>query len=115
MNTKMTYGKPGTAISAVEVTNVSPHGLWLLLDNREVFLAYDQFPWFKEAAIGQVVHVELPAPDHLYWPELDVDLAVESVLFPDRYPLVSRVHEPDADYSAPGKAPKAQGCKSRTK
>lgn len=96
----MTFAKPGAAISAAEVTNVSPQGLWLLLDDREVFLAYDKFPWFKEAAIGKVVHVELPSPNHLYWPELDVDLEVESVLFPERFPLVSRVHEEGEGYRA---------------
>lgn len=94
----MTYAKPGTAISAVEVTNVSPHGLWLLLDDREIFLGYDKFPWFKEASIGKVVHVEMPSPNHLFWPELDVDLEVESLLFPERYPLVSRVHEEENAY-----------------
>jgi len=95
----MTYAKHGTGTSAVEVTNVSPNGLWLLLDERELFLSYDQFPWFREAPIGKVVHVELPSPRHLYWPELDVDLEVESVLHPERYPLVSRVHEAKAEYS----------------
>lgn len=95
----MTYAKRGTVISTVEVTNVSPHGLWLLLDDREVFLSYDKFPWFREASIRKVVHVELPTPQHLYWPELDVDLEVESVLHPERYPLVSRVHEAGEGYA----------------
>jgi hypothetical protein len=36
------------------------------------------------------VHVKRPAPHHLYWPDLDVDLAVESIEHPERFPLVSR-------------------------
>ena len=91
--------KLGTAISAVEVTNVSTHGLWLLLDDREIFLAYDNFPWFREASIGKVVHVEMPSPNHLFWPELDVDLEVESLLFPERFPLLSRVQEENEAYA----------------
>ena len=55
----MTYAKHGTVTSVVEVTNVSPHGLWLLLDELELFLPYNLFPWFREAPIGKVVHVEL--------------------------------------------------------
>lgn len=105
----MTYAKPGTTISAAEVTNVSPRGLWLLLDDREVFLAYDKFPWFREAAIGKVVHVEMPSPNHLYWPELDIDLEVESVLYPERFPLVSRVHEDGEGYQSAEDEPKEQG------
>jgi hypothetical protein len=100
---KMTYAQHGTVTSVVEVTNVSSHGLWLLLDERELFLPYDQFPWFREAPIGKVVHVELPSPSHLYWPELDVDLEVESILHPERYPLMSTVHETKVEYSPDGR------------
>jgi hypothetical protein len=88
-----------TRIKAVEVTNVSQHGLWLLIHEKEVFLSYDKFPWFRDAPIGKVLHVELPSAQHLYWPELDVDLEVESVLHPERYPLVSRVHEEGEGYA----------------
>jgi hypothetical protein len=58
----------------VEVTNVSRHGLWLLLGDRELFLPFDKFPWFRHAPIAKLVHVQPPSPDHLYWPDLDVRL-----------------------------------------
>jgi hypothetical protein len=79
-------GKP---TSNVEVSNVSRNGVWLLLDRREVFLPFTEFPWFREATIGQIAVVERPHPRHLSWPELDVDLAVDSLDHPERYPLVS--------------------------
>jgi hypothetical protein len=80
----------GKRTSVVEVTNVSRHGLWLLLGDREFFLPFSKFPWFREAPIAKVVRVEWPSPDHLYWPGLDVDLAVESIEHPERFPLVSK-------------------------
>jgi len=83
--------KPGKHTSAVEVTNISQHGFWLMLDGVEHFLPFEQFPWFRAATIGQLLAVALPSPHHLYWSELDVDLAVESLTEPDRYPLVSSV------------------------
>lgn len=86
---KIRSAKHGKTTSAVEVTNVSRHGFWLMIHQTEHFLPFDQFPWFREATIGQLTHVELPSPHHLYWPELDVDLAVESLAHPERYPLVS--------------------------
>ncbi len=89
----MTYAKRGAAISAVEVTNISKHGFWLLLGEKELFLPFETFPWFREAPVRKILHVELPSQHHLYWPELDIDLEVESVLHPERYPLASRVHE----------------------
>ena len=87
----MTFAMPGADISLVEVTNVSRHGLWILLEAEELFLPFAEFPWFRDQAIAKILHVELPSPDHLYWPELDVDLSVESIRHPDRFPLVSRV------------------------
>lgn len=79
----------GTAISVPEVTHVSKHGFWLLLADEEVFLPFEQFPWFRKATIDQITHVEAPTDEHLYWPELDIDLAVESIRHPDAFPLVS--------------------------
>ncbi len=79
----------GTVISAPEVTHISKYGFWLLLADEEVFLPFEQFPWFRKATIDQISHVEAPTEEHLYWPELDIDLAVESIRHPDAFPLVS--------------------------
>lgn len=87
----MKSARLGKHTSDAEVANVSGNGFWLLLDDREVFLAYKDFPWFLDAPVRALLRVERPSPHHLYWPELDVDLAVESIEHPERYPLVSRV------------------------
>lgn len=80
----------GKRTSKVELSNVSLHGFWLLIGEREWFLSLKDFPWFEDASIRALAKIELPNPHHLYWPELDVDLAVESIEHPERYPLVSR-------------------------
>jgi hypothetical protein len=84
---------PGTVISAPEVTHVSKHGLWLLLADEELLLSFEQFPWFRRATIEQISRVEWPTPEHLYWPELDIDLALDSIRRPEEFPLVSRGEE----------------------
>ena len=81
---------PGSGISRVELTNVSSHGLWLLVDDEELSLPFDQFPWFRGATIEQLSAIERPVPDHLHWPLLDVDLAVQSIRDPSGWPLVAR-------------------------
>ena len=81
----------GKHTSLVEVSNVSKHGLWLLLEDRELFLPFKEFPWFREAPVGKLMNVERPSPHHLYWPDLDVDLAIESIEHPERYPLMSQI------------------------
>jgi len=72
------------------VTNVSLHGFWLALGTEELFVPFAEFPWFKQATIRALSRVERPHPEHLFWPELDIDLAVESIRNPERFPLVSR-------------------------
>jgi hypothetical protein len=87
---KMRSAPRGDATSRVEVSGISPHGIWLFLRDREAFLPFEEFPWFREASVSGVLHVERPTPDHLYWPDLDIDLSVESILNPNRFPLISR-------------------------
>jgi hypothetical protein len=81
----------GTSTSELEVTNVSMHGIWLLACKRELFLPYEDFPWFKDVPIGKIFHVEQPTPGHFYWPDLDVDLGLASIEHPERFPLKAQL------------------------
>ncbi len=98
----MRSGLRGTRTSDVQVTNVSTHGLWILLREHEFFLPFEAFPWFRDAPIAEVLRVEQPSPDHLYWPDLDIDLAVESIEHPERFPLVSKIR-PNHTVQRPGR------------
>jgi hypothetical protein len=80
----------GIAISAIEVTNISGHGVWLLVGDRELFMSYDDFPWFKDAPVGKVLNVEEPSPGHFYWPDLDVDLGIDTIENPQKFPLKAK-------------------------
>jgi hypothetical protein len=93
---------PGSDTSKAEVTNISRHGFWVLVDERELFLPFEEFPWFVDATVGAILDVERPRPHHLYWPRLDVDLSLESIEHPERFPLRARAgggteEEPEAD------------------
>lgn len=92
----------------VEVTNISSRGFWLLLAGRELFVPFAEFPWFRDASIAQLLDVQLPSAHHLYWQRLDVDLAVESIEHPDRYPLVS-----DPPRVMPSRRAEAQAVRER--
>jgi hypothetical protein len=80
----------GKRTSKAEVQNISPHGFWLLVEREELFVPFDEFPWFKDAPISHVLNVQLPSKHHLYWPDLDVDIAVDSIKDPSAFPLISR-------------------------
>jgi hypothetical protein len=93
----------------VEVTNVSPHGFWLFVGERELFVAFKDFPWFRDASVREITNVQLPSAHHLYWPDLDIDLAVESLEHPEKFPLVSEA-QPNRRLQ-PTKAHKRSGRK----
>ena len=80
----------GEGILGPEVLNVSPHGFWLMVSGREYFLDFDKFPWFRQATLNQLFAVELHGGEHLFWPLLDVDLDLDRIEHPDRYPLVAK-------------------------
>ncbi len=77
----------GKNISTVEITNISSHGVWLLANNKELFMSYEDFPWFKNQPVEAILNVEELSPGHFYWPEIDVDLTDEIIEHPERFPL----------------------------
>ena len=84
---------PGSGISEAEVTHVSKHGFWLLLGTEELLVPFAHFPWFRHATIDQISEVRWPTSDHLYWPQLDVDLSVESIRSPASFPPIARTDQ----------------------
>jgi len=86
----MPSAQHGKHTSVAEVTNVSVHGFWIMIDEEEMFASFKHFPWFREATIAELTRVQRPSAHHLYWPDLDIDLAVESIANPDAYPIVSK-------------------------
>jgi len=87
----MKSAKHGNDTSAAEVTNISAHGLWALVDEKEYFLPYSEYPWFRDATVAQITHLEVPRKGHLHWPDLDVDLSIACLERPEDFPLKSRV------------------------
>jgi len=83
----MTSLKLGRCILEVEVTNISTHGLWILVENKEYFLPYEQFPWFRDKTINDVIKVKNFGEGHLYWENLDIDLSLDMIEHPERFPL----------------------------
>ncbi len=49
----------------VEVTQIDTQGIWFLINDKESFLPFENFPWFKEASVGRIHNVELLATRHL--------------------------------------------------
>ena len=86
----MRLAERGASTSRVEVSNISPHGVWLFVRGKEYFLSYKDFPWFKDARLSEIQNVQLVHRHNLRWEDLDIDLALDSLDHPDLYPLKYR-------------------------
>jgi hypothetical protein len=84
----MTSSTPGATTSPAEVVNMDQHGIWLVVGDTEYFLPYEDFPWFRQATVENILVVELLHGDHLRWPALDVDLSLDSLTRPETFPLI---------------------------
>ena len=82
--------KPGSGTLQAEVVNISEAGFWICVDDRKLFLPFREFPWFEDQPVARIRNIERPRPDHLQWPDLDIDLSIESIEHPDRFPMISR-------------------------
>ena len=74
----------------ISIGAVTPRGFSLVLGERKLFLSFAQFPWFREFTLRELTNVRRPSPEHLRWPEFDIDLGVDSIEHPERYPLRER-------------------------
>ncbi len=82
----------GKNISEIEVLNVSPHGIWIFAKDKEYFLDYKNYPWFQNAKLEEIFDLELHHQSHLYWPKLDIDLDLEILEKPEKFPRVYKTN-----------------------
>jgi hypothetical protein len=74
----------------VSVENITPFGIWLFVKGKEYFLSYKDYPYFRQQVLSAIQDVQLLHGYHLYWPQLDVDLEIDNIENPEKYPLQYR-------------------------
>lgn len=82
--------KNGKNIS-VSIENITPFGIWMLVKDKEYFLKYSEYPYFENQTIKSLQNVKLLHEFHLHWPDLDVDLEIDNLENPEKYPLKSKI------------------------
>ena len=76
--------------TSVKVLGLTPHGLWLFAQGEEHFLSYESFPWFKDAPVNAVFNVVEQGENGFCWNDLDIDLSMDGIKHPEKYPLISK-------------------------
>ena len=82
--------RTGKSTYPVKVDGLTSRGFWLCLGERRIFASFRDLPWFKGFTMRELSAVRRPSPSHLRWPAFDIDLEVESILEPARYPRTER-------------------------
>ena len=83
----MNSSPTGIVTSGCEVTNITPQGFWLLVDNQEYFVPFEDYPIFRDATVAQIHALQHTNPGHIHWPALDADIELEALARPEAYPL----------------------------
>lgn len=80
----------GKNASEVEVTQIETKGIWVLSDDKEYFLPFARFPFFRNATVSSIHNVLVISPGKVRWPDLDFDLAWESLEKPEKVSLICK-------------------------
>ncbi len=84
----MSSNQPGSVISGSEVTNIGSSGFWLLVEDREYFVPFNNYPGFRSATVTQIFTFQQQGPTQFYWPDLDIDIELGALAHPEQFPLV---------------------------
>ena len=73
--------------SDYHVTNIEKYGFWLLVDNKEYFILFEEYPVFKKATVDQTLNVIRIANSKFHWQELDADIELKALEHPEKIKL----------------------------
>lgn len=84
-----------TRDTLANVLMINSQGLLLSVCGHDYFLSFNRVPWMRDASINDVLDVRMSGRNAIEWPSLDVDLEIDSLRHPERYPLLIRRNEFD--------------------
>jgi len=75
--------------TSVKVHSIVANGITIEAQGSTYFLPYNSNPWFENAKVSDVFNVEPVGKNGIRWDTLDVDLSIESLIHPEKYPLIA--------------------------
>jgi hypothetical protein len=79
---------PGAGIlTNSEITSITPLGFWLLVNDREYFVPFEDYPAFRNAVLSEIYEMQQIGPENFHWPSLDIDIELGALDQPEQFPL----------------------------
>lgn len=82
-------------LTQVRVLMINDKGIMLSVKGNDYFISYNRIPWMKNACISDALDVQMSGRNAIEWPKLDIDLEIDSLKHPERYPLIMKRNELD--------------------
>ena len=90
-----TISNNSTDNTSASVLMINAQGIMLSVCGHDYFLSYNRRPWMQDAPIRSVLNVKMSGPEAIEWPDLDVDLEIDSHRHPEKYPLLIKRNQLD--------------------
>ena len=74
--------------TSVSVLMINGQGILISVGGQDYFLSYNRIPWMRDASINDVLNIQMCGNEAIEWPALNVDLEIDSLRHPERYPLL---------------------------
>lgn len=87
METNLNANSQNTSVS---VLMINTQGIMLSVLGNDYFISYNRMPRLKDARICDVLNVQMVGRVAIGWVALDIDLEIESLKHPERYPLIMK-------------------------
>ena len=90
-----TISNNSTDNTSASVLMINAQGIMLSVCGHDYFLSYNRIPWMQDTPIRSVLNVKMSGPEAIEWPDLDVDLEIDSLRHPEKYPLLIKRNQLD--------------------
>ena len=85
--------KTNSLDTSVNVLMINDKGIMLSVKGNDYFISFNRIPWLKSASTMDALDVRMSGRNAIEWPKLDVDLEIDSLKHPERYPLIMKRNE----------------------
>jgi hypothetical protein len=68
--------------------SINADGVSLSVTGKVYFIPYNRVPWFRNARVSEILNVTMMGRMGIRWEDLDVDLEIDSLEHPEKYPHV---------------------------
>lgn len=85
--------KTNSSDTSVNVLMINDKGIMLSVKGNDYFISFNRIPWIKSASIMDALNVKMSGRNAIEWPTLDIDLEIDSLKHPERYPLIMKRNE----------------------